>query len=540
MKMREIVEVTQEEAALVREANEIEARLYAADKAMREQRIKDGKSAGQEPVLFYSTPRDADILLARDELAMRYKQERGLQSIPILIPPSQASIYQAQITAQPPFRYHQYRRPDQLTDSPSDLEERLLSRIQIRRRGETLFAWTKTYFSRMTENEMKGLIADELREELRHGNAPAQINGILSLLQTDRRIVGVEEENPRYLAVENGVVDWEHLQFEHANPNIFQTNYRNVTWGGPRECPAFQHFLEFISAGDMELFVRLLEVVGFLLSPDCRAKKFVLFQGVGNSGKSVLGSLIQSFYINGDVSSLSVHQFSERFALSAIADRSLNISMDLPNGVLDGRAVAVIKQITGRDTLSIEAKNRQPYSDRIRCKLLFGTNHPVELKVRDEAMAQRILLIPFRVPVPAHMMDPDLLEKLRREKPGIFYHCLAAYREVVRRNYHFTGEERFGFKSQEIVLPAQPVDTVRSFAQQCCQPEPNSFLSTEQLHQAYEAFCGQKGLPGIADRAAFSRALHASLGEQIEQTKRRVGGVPLNGYIGIKFQNGEN
>lgn len=93
-----------------------------------------------------------------------------------------------------------------------------------------------------------------------------------------------------------------------------------------------------------------------------------------------------------DVASLSVHQFGERFALSALADHSINISMDLPNGIFDSRSVAVIKQITGGDSLSIEAKNRQSHSDHIRCKLLFGTNHSIELKVRDEAFSQRILL----------------------------------------------------------------------------------------------------------------------------------------------------
>lgn len=129
-----------------------------------------------------------------------------------------------------------------------------------------------------------------------------------------------------------------------------------------------------------------------------------------------------------DVASLSVHQFGERFALSALADHSINISMDLPNGIFDSRSVAVIKQITGGDSLSIEAKNRQPHSDHIRCKLLFGTNHSIELKVRDEAFSQRILLVPFCFPFPAAQQDFDLLDKLKQENGGVIYCALAAYR----------------------------------------------------------------------------------------------------------------
>lgn len=249
-----------------------------------------------------------------------------------------------------------------------------------------------------------------------------------------------------------------------------------------------------------------------------------------------MGSLIQSFYKPGDTASLSVHQFGERFALSALADHSLNISMDLPNGTFDGRSIAVVKQITGQDSLSIEAKNRQPYSDKIRCKLLFGTNHPVELKVRDEAFANRILLIPFRFPVSSQQMNVNLLEQLQQEKSGIIYHALFAYRIVVQRNYCFTGEERFGFKQEQIQLPAQPIESLSAFVEQKCQMDESAFTPTEALHQTYTSFCRETGLPPIQDRSAFSRALKNLLGHQISSTKKRVDGTPLNGYLGIQLR----
>lgn len=535
------VVVTPEEAVLVQEANEIEKQLYAADKAQREQCAKEGKPNLQDPMLFFNTPRDAQIVRLRNEIARNYQQERGFKTLPTLFSPFPDRMFPNQIGVQHSESFHQYRRSDRMTDSPSDLEEVLLRKVPIKRRGETLFAWGRTCYERISDNEMKGLIGEVLREELRHGNAPALMNSILTLLQTDRRITMTGEEDFDWIATDNGQLNWKTFQFTpQPNPEFFLTHYRKVTWRGPQDCPTFMNFLNFISHGEKELFTRLMEVTGFLLSPDYYAKKFVLFQGVGDSGKSVLGSLIQSFYAPEDVSSLSVHQFSERFALSAIAGRSLNVSMDLPNGILDSRAVAVIKQITGRDTLSIEAKNRQPYSDRIYCNLLFGTNHPVEMKTRDEAMAKRLLLVPFHVPVPSNLMDPNLLKKLLQEKSGIFYHCLRAYHEVLRRNYQFIGEERFGFKLQEVVLLVQPAESVKAFLSQCCQIEPDSFLSTEQLHQAFEAFCSSTGLPGIADCSAFSRAFRTCLGNQVKATKRRVGGVPLNGYIGIKFQDKTN
>lgn len=274
----------------------------------------------------------------------------------------------------------------------------------------------------------------------------------------------------------------------------------------------------------------------YLLVPDYGAKKFVVFQGPGDSGKSVLGNLVASFFLPGDFASLTDFQFGERFALSSIANCQLCLSMDLADGVIDGKAVSVLKQITGGDALSIEGKGKDAYTDYIRCKLLFGTNNPIRLKSRDHAFANRVLLVPFFYPVPPERQDRGLLEKLKAERPAILYQALHAYHAVMDRGYQFTGEVRFGFTPSHIVLEENSANTMETFVTRCCELDKEVFTSSEALHNAYISFCDQVGFPAIADRASFSRALNACLCGKLRQDKKRVNGVPTNGYWGIKLK----
>ena len=212
--------------------------------------------------------------------------------------------------------------------------------------------------------------------------------------------------------------------------------------------------------------------------------------------------------------------------------------MDLSDGVIDSKAISVLKQITGGDALSIEAKGKDAYTARIHCKILFGTNNPIRLRTRDHAFANRVLLIPFCFPVPPERQDRGLLDKLKSERPGILFHTLRAYRAVIERGYQFTGEADFGFRANDILLADTPNNTMENFVSQCCVLDPETFTPTEGLHRAYTAFCTASGCSSIADRASFSRALNNSLCGQLRQDKRRINGVPLNGYRGIALKEG--
>ena len=292
-----------------------------------------------------------------------------------------------------------------------------------------------------------------------------------------------------------------------------------------------------IAGGNELLILRLKQATGYIIAPDNRAKRFPLLQGRGDTGKSVYGNLMESFFDESAVSHLDIFRFRERFSLSTLVDKRLNISMDMPRGELSDQAASSIKELTGRDPVTVEEKYKAPRSAVISCSLVFGTNHVLKLKSPDEAFAKRVLLLPFIYPVPKERQDHYLLEKLVAEKSGVLYVALMAYRDLLPTNYTFAGDELYTFENQVAEQHKSVAESMAEFVQ-CCCVEANVFTPTEVLFNAYIAFGLAAEAAVIHDSAAFSRQFSMICGNSVTRKKQRVNGVPVNGYLGVALKEG--
>lgn len=230
--------------------------------------------------------------------------------------------------------------------------------------GERLYIWEGTHYRYFPDSEVKARINTVLANRLRVPNSTALLSNILGLLKAQEEILGTPDVLPYLVAVQNGVVDLRHLQLSPPNKEVFLTHYLDVPWQGEQPCPVFRDFLNHTSGGDPELAQRLLEIIGYLLVPDYGAKKFVVFQGEGDCGKSVLGNLISSFFRSGDYASLADYQFGDRFSMAAIANCHLCHSRWIfQTGSLTPERFSILKQITGDDPISIERRVRTHIQD---------------------------------------------------------------------------------------------------------------------------------------------------------------------------------
>lgn len=278
----------------------------------------------------------------------------------------------------------------------------------------------------------------------------------------------------------------------------------------------------------------MLEAMGYIFTTDMNAKVFIFIQGVGNSGKSVFGQLLSDFFAPEVVSNLDVFKMSERFAGQALTGKRLNISMDLPSGRLHESAVGMIKMLTGNDGIAVEKKYGEITSYNCECKLIFGSNHPIQLTRQDPAFTDRVLLLPFQHPIPKEHQNKNLIMQLKEEKRGILKLALKAYLGLVRNNYVFTGGH---LEMQPMALPAAvvPLEDLMSqwIAAWCCQAGKDVFTTTERLRQGFVSFYQQStGSTYTGDAASFSRIFHR-LAPWTEGGKKRVEEGNLNGYYGV-------
>lgn len=337
------------------------------------------------------------------------------------------------------------------------------------------------------------------------------------------------------LCLRNCVIDIASMTCADHSPQFFFTIQLDVQYQGPQPTPVMDSFLYQIAGGDVTLIRRIWQVIGYCLVPqDNRAKRFFLFQGLGNTGKSVLGSLIASFYEESAVGSVDAFRIGDRFSLSSLIGHAINLSMDLPSSALNDQAVGVIKQITGNDLVQVEEKYRTPYAARVGVKLIFGTNHQLRTSTFDAAFLRRICLIPFNYPVPKYQQDHYLLDKLKLEKSGIFYKAMEAYRELVANNYTFAGDDVYDMVNTK-QAGEQLIDhdtCIEAFIERHIAAVSGGFVPTEELHMVYMT----ENPDGLADRQKFSsrfKLLAVKHGLAIVNKKKRINGEPTNGYEGI-------
>ena len=350
-----------------------------------------------------------------------------------------------------------------------------------------------------------------------------------------------------FLAFGNGILDVRSMRLQPHSPEIFVTS-RVIGNFCPEQslaCPVFDQFLYTVSGGDSVLTQRIWEAIGYILTPDYRGKCFFILQGVPDSGKSLLGALIASFFEDEDVTALDIDAFGERFGPSDLVDKHLCLSMDLSAGLWDSRSAGMIKSLTGGDMLTVDIKYQPRAKFRNKAKILFATNHAVGTKEDDSALLRRVVCIPFRYSVPREAQDQELLAKLKQERDAILTRALLAYGTLRSKKYIFSGDGvyhlndvvnggRFGG-----VAPALSLDeAVLDFAHKHCRS-----VATEEAFMADLFGAFQKENPAMKhiQVQTFSAKLHkvldAMFPSQLEfKSKRREAGTnPISCVIGLQL-----
>lgn len=486
------------------------------------------------PIVEYKTEEERAIFQRYREVVEKHRQANDLVLQPQLIPVLTQPVWQRPA-------YPVYQRPffyECKHDKPTDLEMAriLLHRRHLRVRNGSVYLYNGKFYRKLTEDQLKTLILEVLREELEVDGSSRQLASVAAAIVAEPTIEISEERIPKGgLCLKNCVMDIDSMACGNHSPEYFFTIQLQVDYQGPQPTPVMDQFIHQITGGDPVLAQRIWEMIGYCLVPqDNSAKRIVLYQGVGNTGKSVLGSLLASFYEESAVGSVDAFRIGDRFSLSALATKALNISMDLPNSALNDQSVGVLKQISGNDLVQVEEKYKTPYAARIGCKMVFGTNHQLRTSSFDAAFLRRILLIPFNYPVPRYAQDPHLVDKLKNERAGIFFKAMLAYRQLAANNYIFTGDDIF-----DLLNATQAGDQVidqdaliEQFIECHVVSMPGGFVPTETLHVQFLS----ENPNGLSDRQKFSarfKQLAAKKGLVAVNKKKRINGEPTNGYEGI-------
>lgn len=405
--------------------------------------------------------------------------------------------------------------------------------------GEALYFFDGRIYRLATLSEMRRLIIRICRPHIQVNGTTQLVRQVYEFVRDEPTLVRDDlRENQNFLAFDNGVLDLRNGTLMPFDPQVFVTAKvrGNYIPEAANQRPHFIRFLEDISSGDQLLVQRIWQMLGYCLVPDQTGKTFFVAQGVTNSGKSVLGEVLSSFFDPEAVTALSISDFGRQFGPSELLGKRLSLCMDLSATPWDARAVGQLKALTGNDLITADVKYCPPIQFRNTAKFVFGTNHPVTLSVRDEAFLSRLVTIPFQFSVSKDRQDRTLKGKLMGERDAIISTAVASYFDLRRTGYRFSGDYRLNAviaQGRSTAIHSWD-EAIPEFFFQCCNLDEGRVTFLDNLYRRFTAV-----YPELSDVNVFSLKLLSLIerefpGRVKKCRKRRHGqGNPISAFEGL-------
>lgn len=316
--------------------------------------------------------------------------------------------------------------------------------------------------------------------------------------------------NSDILVVKNGVLDLSTGKVYEHSKEYMSTIRIPVVYSLEAECPRIDQFIsEIVEKKDIPL---LYEVPAWCLMPYSRIQRLILLLGEGYNGKSVYLEMVRQFLGKGNCTAYSMQSLTtNRFSIAGLFGKLANIHADLPSSTL--RQTAPLKMLTGGDTLEGEKKFKDSFNFVNTAKLIFSANQPPEITEDTLAIWRRFVVVDFPFKFEGEADDKNLITKITTEQEfsGLFNKVLEGLGRL-KKNGDFSYSTTIEDTRAKYLLVSNPAG---AFIEEQCEFSVWATVTKEELYQAFQRFCEEKKLPGLAKKAFGHKIKRAyTLGEE--------------------------
>ncbi len=338
-------------------------------------------------------------------------------------------------------------------------------------------------------------------------------------------------ERRNLIALSNGLLDLDaifagksEITLPHS-PRWFSETCLRYPFDTDSDCPRWIAFLKRNLEDDQERIALLQEWFGLCLTPDTSRQKFIVLEGEGSNGKSVVCAALEAVLGKENCSHVPLEVFGERFQLTPTIGKLANICSEV--GELDKVAEGFLKSFTSGDTMQFDRKHKLPIQSVPTARLVLATNNRPRFSDRSGGLWRRMILMPFRVVIGAddpgrvYGMDKSAWWEASGELPGIFNWALVGL-DRLRRQDRFTASQVCESALAEYRTENNPA---RLFLTETCRELPDHQTPCGQLYQTYRAWCQLSGYSPLADR---------SFGKEVRRVFPKAERREVSGY-GSRF-----
>jgi putative DNA primase/helicase len=338
--------------------------------------------------------------------------------------------------------------------------------------------------------------------------------------------------DPYLLNVQNGILDLRTRELTEHDPKAQLTRITNASYDREAKSPRFEKFLERVLP-DAEVRVYVQKIAGAALVG--RHSEFLPFPyGSGRNGKTVLTQALAR--VLGDYAADAPPEMlarkRERGAREDAQVASLRgVRLVLAPETEGGSQLAevFVKQLTGESRLKGKLMHKDYFEFENQATIIMSGNHKPRVAGQDEAIWERIKLIPFTVLIPEDERDPDLVDKLYEERDGILAWAVEG----------LALKEREGLQTPEAVRLAsegyrEEQDRTRSWIDDRFERDPEGFTSNAVLRRSYEDYAKREG--GFAPLGA-DRLRDDLIRLEFKPGRKKIGGrdgTTYRGFAGLR------
>lgn len=330
----------------------------------------------------------------------------------------------------------------------------------------------------------------------------------------DKRVINLL--NGAFIISKNGKVTFT----DQHTKALCATNLLNFKYDKNATCPKWQKFLDDVLP-DKKDQMCLMEFFGYCLLPNHNYETFLFLYGKsGANGKSVILSVLRSFFGEDNISSLQLQQFYGH-ELCMLNNKILNIGAEISGKGFDKGQMEMLRLIVSPDDrVPINPKNEKPYSllPSEKPKLAFAGNEKPKGGV-NSAVLRRMLLLSFDKEIGDDKKIRAINERFDDERSGILNMALEGMQRLISQG-KFTKSERM---QKEIEDYKDDLSPARRFINDCLVADDNYATPNYYLKKVYEDWCDAMGRSNKTDFNYIKNAIKDEFmlrGQRVETTQK--------------------
>ncbi|MES2025270.1 MAG: phage/plasmid primase, P4 family [Pseudomonadota bacterium] len=354
--------------------------------------------------------------------------------------------------------------------------------------NDELYAYHDGIYSSVRDITLSRVVLPHLGRNVK----PRHIAEIVKMIHIQcEQSIDIIRPNRDFICFSNGTLNVRTGNLEPHSPAHMLLNRIPHAYSVHAGCEGFMTFLNRVWDGDRDCVQKIQLIrqwIGYLLVSDSSMQKMLILNGQGANGKSVLMDIIRHIVGEKNTSSAMLDRLRQSYVRATMEGKLLNVSADLPKKgiVADGD----LKALISGDAIEVALKHKPSRTIKAYVRLMVATNNMPDCKDTSDGYFRRLMVLTFNHQIPENERNPNLLQSLLPEIPGIIAWALQGLFEL-RTQDHFSIPES---SLQAVQLYREEISPVRIFADQCLAPSTDrSGVVPSDLFMAFKNWCRDRG-----------------------------------------------